>query len=248
MKITVVTVCYNSQDTIEKTIKSVLNQSYRDVEYIIVDGASTDNTMVIVDRYIDNGIKVISEKDNGLYDAMNKATSYATGEFILYMNSGDIFVDNNVIEDIVPHLTDEVDMLYGGTIRIKPEGEIVEKYHGKNIVLKLLLQGKMMCHQSMFTRTSVMREYGFDMMYSITADYDFVARIASDKKSLVYIDRLVSKVDNIEGISSSVRNMDEMRRQDDMSLKKHFPVWYAMVTPPKKVIRFVRRMNERKFL
>lgn len=248
MKVTVVTVCFNSEATIEQTIESVLGQSSKDYEYLIVDGASKDNTLNIIDKYSDCGIRVVSEEDEGLYDAMNKAADLAEGDFIIYMNSGDVFADSYVLEDIEPYLNENVDLIYGGTIRVKPEGDVTERYSGSNIVLRLLLQGKMMCHQSVFTRTEVMRKYGFDKAYTITADYDFIARMAHDKRKMVYVDRIVSKVDNVGGISSAVRNMDTMRRQDDMSLKKNFPGWYMIVTPPKALIRVFGRMREKKAL
>ncbi|MCR5798897.1 MAG: glycosyltransferase [Lachnospiraceae bacterium] len=242
MKVTVATVCYNSIDTIEDTIKSVISQTYNDVEYIIVDGASDDGTIDIVDRYKDDqGIVAISEPDKGLYDAMNKATNLATGDYILFMNSGDVFYDENVIKDLSAVLAEGHDLVFGNVIRNKPQGQIIEKYHGKHKIMSLLLQGRMMCHQSVFTRIDIMRQYGFDLQYSITADYDFIMRLMRDKRELVYVDRTVSIVDSIYGISSSDKNLNAMREQDDKSLKKNFPVWYAIVTPVKKIVRIYKR-------
>ena len=238
LKVTVATVCYNSIDTIEDTIKSVVLQRYDDVEYIIVDGASDDGTMDIINRYKDvHGIVTLSEPDKGLYDAMNKAIGLATGDYILFMNSGDVFSDENVIKDLSAVLAEGHDLVFGNVIRNKPQGQIIEKYHGKHKIMSLLLQGRMMCHQSIFTRIDVMRQYGFDLQYSITADYDLIMRLMHDKRDLVYVDRTVSVVDNVEGISSSKDNLNIMRQQDDDSLKANFPVWYMIVTPVKKIKR-----------
>ncbi len=113
LKISVATVCYNCKDTIEKTIISVLMQTYREIEYIIVDGASTDGTLDIVDKYIeDDRIVLISEPDKGLYDAMNKAVARATGDYIIYMNSGDVFASDDVFDKIKNYLYGNNDLGY----------------------------------------------------------------------------------------------------------------------------------------
>ena len=103
--ISVVTVCYNAADTIEKTMLSVLNQTYHDIEYIIIDGGSTDGTVEIIRKYADRIAYWVSEPDKGIYDAMNKGIKVATGEWINFMNAGDEFVDEGVIEKLVLLLT-----------------------------------------------------------------------------------------------------------------------------------------------
>ncbi|MBR6147686.1 MAG: glycosyltransferase [Lachnospiraceae bacterium] len=244
--VTVVTVCFNSADTIEKTIVSVLSQTYEQIEYLIIDGASTDNTMDIVSKYADDErVKFISEQDEGLYDAMNKAADIAKGDYIIYMNSGDVFADSKVITDISKWLDGVNELVYGNAIRIKPYGRITEKYGSEHTPFFLLLQGKMMCHQSIFTKSDLMREYRFDVSYSITADYDFLMRMVHDKRRLHYTDVTVSIVDNIDGISSMIKNMDKMREQDDRSLRSNFPIWYYLMVIPKGMIRCVRRMREK---
>ena len=242
MKITVATVCFNSASTIENTIISVINQTYKDIEYIIVDGKSNDSTMDIIERYAErNGIFVISEPDKGLYDAMNKAADIATGDYILYMNSGDVFASDDAVEKVVPFLLEKPCMCYGNVIRIKNDGEHMETYHGRFKEMKLVLQGKMMCHQSMFTRLETMRKYRFDLDYSITADFDFLVRLLRDKQRIQYADVTISKVDNIEGISSLSENLNIMRNQDDRSLKVNFPMWYYVLFIPKGLIRLIKK-------
>lgn len=242
MKITVATVCFNSASTIENTIISVINQTYKDIEYIIVDGKSNDSTMDIIERYAErNGIFVISEPDKGLYDAMNKAADIATGDYILYMNSGDVFASDDAVEKVVPFLLEKPCMCYGNVIRKKNDGEHMETYHGRFKEMKLVLQGKMMCHQSMFTRLETMRKYRFDLDYSITADFDFLVRLLRDKQRIQYADVTISKVDNIEGISSLSENLNIMRNQDDRSLKDNFPMWYYVLFIPKGVIRLFKK-------
>ena len=238
MKITVVTVCLNVEKTIQNTMESVLNQTYQDIEYIIMDGRSSDRTVEIIKAYQnDTRIKFVSERDTGLYNAMNKATQMSTGDYIVFMNSGDVFYDNTVIADLVPHL--DADIVYGNTIRVYPNQEIRETYHGRYKVIRMLLMGKMMCHQSMFTKTSVMQRYGFDEQYSICADYDFVVRAKKNKCSMRYVDRDVSMVDSVEGISSQLKNYDCMRMEDDRSLKRNMPFLYGIICLPKGIYRCI---------
>ncbi|HRP58868.1 MAG TPA: glycosyltransferase family 2 protein, partial [Vicingus sp.] len=112
-KVSIITVCYNSEKTIEDTIKSVANQSYPNIEYIVIDGGSTDNTLAIIDKYKDKISTVISEKDHGIYDAINKGIKLATGDIIANLNSDDFYIDSDVITDVVATFENEkTDTLY----------------------------------------------------------------------------------------------------------------------------------------
>ena len=240
LKISVATVCINCEDTIEQTIKSVIGQTYKNIEYIIYDGVSEDNTLSIARRYENKkNVFVFSEPDNGLYDAMNKAALKATGDYIIYMNSGDVFADDDVVERMVPYLKECSEIVYGNVIRTKSVGDYLERYQGKHTPMFLALQGKMMSHQSIFTRCDVMRQYKFNLGYSITADYDFILRLLHDHRKMQYVDITVSKVENIEGISSREENLMQMRKQDDASLKKNFPVCYFLLLIPKGIYRWL---------
>ncbi|ROT05017.1 glycosyltransferase, partial [Muribaculaceae bacterium Isolate-104 (HZI)] len=113
LKISVVTVCYNAADSIEQTMLSVLNQSYPYIEYIVIDGGSTDGTVDIIKKYADRLAYWVSEPDKGIYDAMNKGIAAATGSYINFMNSGDSFYDNRVVEAIFKDGCDSADIIYG---------------------------------------------------------------------------------------------------------------------------------------
>lgn len=235
-KISVVTVCYNAQDTIEKTIKSVVEQDYTDFEYLIQDGASGDQTADIAAQYQKKyGISFVSEKDTGLYDAMNKAVKRAAGEYILFLNSGDVFCGRQVLSRMADFL--DSDIVMGNVIRLTAEGEVREGYAGKHTVFKLLLSGRMPCHQVIFAKRELLMELPFDLSYSICADFDFMVRCVKKGCSMKYIDLDVSYVDCIDGISSQADNLWEMRRQDDRSLKTVFPVWYQLMRPVKYIKR-----------
>ena len=235
-KISVVTVCYNAQDTIEKTIKSVVEQDDTDFEYLIQDGVSSDRTTDIVAKYQKQyEIKLVSEKDQGLYDAMNKAVKRSTGEYILFLNSGDVFCDRQVLSRMAASL--EGDIVMGNVIRLTTDGEVKEGYAGRHTVFKLLLSGRMPCHQVIFAKRKLLLEMAFDLSYSICADFDFMVRCVKSGCSMKYVDLDVSYVDCIEGISSQADNLWEMRRQDDRSLKASFPVWYQLMRP----IKYIKR-------
>lgn len=243
MKITVVTVCLNVEKTIELTMQSVLGQTFQDIEYLIIDGKSNDKTLDIVNKYVgDKRIHLFSEKDSGLYNAMNKAIDISTGDYIIFMNSGDIFCDARVLEDIVPHLC--ADLVYGNVIRKTQDGDRLEKYHGRWKLMSLLFMGKMMSHQTVFTKLDIMKKYRFNEQFKICADYDFIVRAKKDKCSMTYVDRTVCIMDNIEGISAQVENMDRMRSEDDRSLKENYKVYYYILKIPKEIVRFFRRIGE----
>lgn len=243
-KITVVTVCLNAADTIAATIESVLGQTYENLEYLIMDGLSTDGTQEIIHRYENDArVRAVFERDSGLYNAMNKGLDLCSGQYILYMNSGDLFYDEKVIEDMVPHLN--TDLVYGNVLRRKSGGEQLEKYRGKHKLMWLLLSGRMMSHQSLFTRTDVMRAFRFDEHYRISADYDFVVRAKRNGRSIKYVDRTVSIMDNTEGISAQIKNYEIMRAEDDRSLRTNYRCLYYLIKAPKGLVRCVKRVREK---
>ena len=112
-RVTVVTVTFNAEDCIEDTILSVINQSYKNIEYIVVDGLSTDGTLDVVRRYADRIDTWMSEKDLGIYDAMNKAIDIASGDWIVFMNAGDSFYNNDVIKDVFENVPEGAELVYG---------------------------------------------------------------------------------------------------------------------------------------
>lgn len=236
-RITVVTVCFNSQDTIRETIESVLTQQFDDYEYIIVDGASSDDTINIINEYTDNEhVRFVSEADRGLYDAMNKATDMACGSYLCFLNSGDFFVDDKVLCDVADHLGG--DLLCGNVIRIREDGELTEKYSDRLADIKwLLLKGRMICHQAMFIKRETMLKYRYDLDYKITADFNMLCKMVKDKCKIHYFDRDLVKMDNISGISTEAKNLPIMWKEDDLSIKNCFPVWYVLLWPLKLIKR-----------
>lgn len=251
LKISIVTVCLNTTDTIVKTIESVLCQTYENLEYVIIDGQSVDGTLEKIRQYETNSkVKIISEKDSGLYNAMNKAVNICSGDYIIFLNSGDVFVNNTVIADAVAQMTEGTDItnqklgggslpdiFYSNVIKIYEKERVVEKYPGKHTVFKLLMMGKMPCHQGIFASTLILRKYGLDESYRICADFDFLLRCVRNHVKMQYLDIDVSIVDCVMGISSQNENLDRMRAEDDRSIKKNYPLMYYLMWIPKKTVR-----------
>lgn len=238
MKYSIITVCLNAETTIRDTIESVLSQDCQDYEYIIMDGCSRDKTIDIIQEYIvDKRILFFSQHDNGLYDAMNTAIEKSSGDYIIFMNSGDLFYDNYVLKDMKEELNS--DFVYGNVVRVFENGKKLERYKNKKILF-LLLMGKMMSHQVIFGRAAVLKEMKFNEEYTITADFDMIVRAYTSKRTFHYVDRIISVVENINGISSKSENLEKMREQDDKSLKRNLPLWYVLVFIPKFISRKIR--------
>lgn len=255
VKISVVTVCLNTVDTIKGTIESVLGQTYGNLEYVIVDGMSTDGTLEIIRKYEGvPGVKIVSGKDSGLYNAMNKGIDLCSGDYILFLNSGDIFADKNAVVDVVTRICGDnemgsslagetvdwnllPDIIYGNVTKVYQDKCVTERYQGKNTVLKLLMMGKMPCHQGIFAKTSILKRFRFDESYKICADFDFLLRCVRGHVRMQYEDVNVSIVDCVMGISSQEANLDRMRAEDDRSIRKNYPVLYWLMWIPKKIVR-----------
>ncbi|GAB7257498.1 glycosyltransferase family 2 protein [Polaribacter sp. OB-PA-B3] len=178
MKISIITVCYNSDKTIEKTIKSVISQTYKNIEYIIVDGKSKDTTIDIIKNYESNISKWISEPDKGLYDAMNKGIALSTGDIVGILNSDDIFTDNKVLENVANfHLQNKVEASIGNIIQFNEAGKTVRKYSAKNWNPEKLKIGFMPAHPAIFFNRELFDKYGvYHLDFTIGADYELITR------------------------------------------------------------------------
>ena len=210
IKISIVTVCFNSAKTIEKTIKSVLGQDYDNIEYIIIDGNSTDGTQEIIRKYEDKIAYWVSEPDNGIYDAMNKGIQAATGELIAFMNSGDWYEDGAISAVVEKYICTHADVLYGDVY--KGHGDIKRLWSMQNINMDELHWHMIFCHQGIFVKTEIQKMYGFDACYQIAADYDFFLKIFIAEKQFQYVNKVIAFCED-SGISSSnsIGTFREMR-------------------------------------
>jgi glycosyltransferase involved in cell wall biosynthesis len=196
--ITVITVVRNGSSTLEQTILSVINQTYKDIKYIIVDGASTDNTIDIIKKYEDSIDYWISEPDNGIYDAMNKGIRLATGEWLIFMNSGDFFFSDNVCLEFSTFANDSVDIYYGDVCL--DDRRIVKAPERINSLF--FLMERMICHQSIFARRKLFEMMGFNTKYRIVADRDWLSNFIRSGHKAVHIPLIICCYDT-HGVSSN---------------------------------------------
>lgn len=178
MKITIITVCYNSVTTIEKTIQSVANQTYSNIEYIVVDGNSSDGTLDIIKKNKNIINKWISETDKGLYDAMNKGIALATGDIIGILNSDDTFYTNFVLEEIAKfHQNNTIQASVGNIMQHRKDGKIVRLYSSKYWTPQKLVIGFMPPHPSIFFDRELFYKLGnYELGFIIGADYELITR------------------------------------------------------------------------
>lgn len=175
-RITVVTVCRNAETELEETILSVITQTYHNIEYIIIDGASTDSSIEIINKYRDRISVFVSEPDNGIFDAMNKGINLASGEWINFMNAGDRFVSESIIEKMANHnFAENVGVVYGETLNDKGTFYMIPFHKNRS---KLKPMG--ICHQSIFVRADLAKRYMFDTSFKIAADYRQIMTIYNE--------------------------------------------------------------------
>ena len=192
MKISIITVAYNAESTIEGTIRSVAEQDYPDIEYLIIDGASKDRTLEICDQHKDSITTLVSEPDKGIYDAMNKGLARATGDYIGILNADDLYAGPGVISAVVKQLQETgADSLYGDLVMVDPENldKVVRYYSANNFQLKRFEKGDMPPHPTFFVRRSIYEKHGhFKTHYKICADFDIMLRfLYLEKISSTYL-------------------------------------------------------------
>lgn len=188
-KISIITVVYNGSKYIEATITSVIHQNYSNFEYIIVDGHSSDETVSIINKYRSRINVFISEEDNGIYDAMNKGIDLASGEWVIFMNCGDFFYNNDVLTDIFEKPIDTDIMLIQGDSKVRSDwGEFIIKARPKNDIWKSFV------HQSLFSKIEVNRKFKFNLVFKAAADFDFVYTLFHEGYSILSVDLVVSDI------------------------------------------------------
>ena len=209
MKISVVTVCFNASHLIEATVRSVVGQTYADVEYIVIDGNSTDGTTDIIRRYEDRITYWVSENDKGIYDAMNKGIAAATGDYIIFMNAGDRFADENVLSEVAPQLGNHT-VVSGRWNRCYADGRVKPAGPKRLTALKVEMP---ICHQATFVRLPYHKENPFDVSFRLSADYDFFYKAWRRNETFYYLDNVIVDFLEAEGASTDNITTSVMERE-----------------------------------
>jgi glycosyltransferase involved in cell wall biosynthesis len=249
LKVSIITITYNSEATLKDTIESVINQSYPNIEYIIVDGKSTDNTLSIIDTYKDKISKVVSEKDNGLYDALNKGIAMATGDLIGIIHSDDFYTNNLVIEKIVKTIEDNnADAAYTDLYYVDKDdtSKIFRKWKSGNYKYGMFLNGWMPPHPTFFAKRSCYEKFGsFNLNLVSAADYELMLRfIHKHKIKLAYLPEFIIKMRTGGKSNVSLKNRIRANKEDGKAwkingLSPHLFTLY--LKPLRKIIQLFKK-------
>ena len=236
MKVTVVTAVLNDAGHIEQTILSVISQTDIEIEYIIVDGGSKDGTLELIGKYKDKISLLISEPDRGVYDAMNKGIKYSTGDFVYFLNSGDVLLNPSILskikfEDVNVRNT----IIYGNVVVAYGNIEALEKPR-PFFNSKMKFKGIGICHQSMFFPGKLIRNEKYDLSYNIAADYDLAYRLWRKGTEFLYRDITIAKYDWGKGISSNPYKLLDVYRENARVCHQQLnPLYWA-----KMVLEYIR--------
>ena len=212
MTISVITISYNSAETIEETILSVLNQSYKDIEYIIIDGGSEDGTLDILKKYKKDFKKMIIEKDRGIYDAMNKGLKHSTGDIVGFLNSDDMFYDKNAVKTIAENFIDQNTLYsYGDLIYVdrKNINQVVRFWKSSKLQEKDILKSKIPAHPTFYFRRKLIDKIGyFDISLKLASDFEYMLRfILKYPDSGKHINKLLIRMRVGGATSKSFKNI-----------------------------------------
>ncbi|MCF0182870.1 MAG: glycosyltransferase, partial [Bacteroidaceae bacterium] len=227
MKISVITAVYNRESTIETALRSVLSQTYKDIEYIIVDGLSTDGTMDIVRRYetlFEGRMRIVSERDKGMYDAMNKGIAMATGDVVGILNSDDFLTADDVIERVAENI-EGVDAVYGDVHFIDGDDpDVCVRYYSSRMFRPWMLRfGFMPAHPSFYARREVYEKFGgYALDYKIAADFDLMVRFfCNNRISSRYVDKDFVTM-RIGGVSTrNLKNRWVLSQEDLLACRRN---------------------------
>lgn len=235
MKISIVTITYNAEAVLQRTLDSVSSQTYRDIEHLIIDGASKDGTMDLVSRYkvrdLPYEVRAVSEPDKGIYDAMNKGLRLATGEYIVFLNAGDTLHDEKTLDMVASCLqpaanSQQPAVIYGDTNMVDDEGHFLRKRHlsvPDNLTWRSFKQGMLVCHQAFYARLDIARDIPYDLQYRHSADVDWCIRVMKEAGRrhlpLVRVQGVVA--DFLDGGDSSKNHRASLRERFHV-MRRHY--------------------------
>ena len=251
LKISIITSVYNNKETIAEAIESVLSQTYENIEYIVVDGASTDGTVEIVEQYADRIGTFVSEPDRGIYDGLNKGIALATGDVVGFLHSDDLFEDEYVVEKIARAFESSgAESIYGDLTYVTKEntGKVVRYWKSGQFSYAKLKRGWMPPHPTFYVKRDVYERYGvFDTTFKIAADYDTVLRfLGREKISTHYIPEVLVKMRLGGASNKSLKNLIQKSREDLKAMKNNGVghVGSLFVKNASKLPQFFRKAKE----
>lgn len=224
MKVSIITVCYNAESTIEFALQSVLNQDYKDIEYIVIDGASSDMTLSIIKKYEGKIAKIVSEKDNGMYYAINKGIELATGDVVGLLHADDFYASNKIISRIVTEFQSKnIDAVYGDLQYVFKEdiNKVFRNWNSNPYNPSLFLKGWMPPHPTFFVKRECYKDFGkFNTTFSISADYELMLRfLYKHNIKATYIPEVIVKM-RVGGVSNiSIQNRIKANMEDRRAWK-----------------------------
>ena len=248
MKISIITVTYNAQKYLQDCIDSVNKQGYDDIEHIIIDGKSSDNTLSIIQANSHTISKWTSEEDNGMYHAINKGLALATGDIVGILNSDDILASDQVISKIAEAFTnDNIDALYGDLQYVTAYNteRVVRKWIGKPFNKKLFKQGWMPAHPTFYMKRELVKEYGgYENHFKTAADYEFMARyLYKNNVNAYYLPNLIVKMRCGGQSNKSWYARIRANRRDYLAMKKNgipLPLVVSILKPLSKLHQFAK--------
>lgn len=242
MRLSIITINYNNRDGLLKTIESVISQTFKDYEWIVIDGGSTDGSRELIERYADHFSYWVSEPDKGVYNAMNKGIKVARGEYLLFLNSGDWLADNEVLSSvfIIPH---SADILYGYMVLGSKEGPVIQEAMMKPQLYWYDFLGNTLPHQSSFIAKRLFDNYGlYDETYRIVSDNKFFIRaIVWEKSSYEFIPQIITVYEG-GGIS------DDRIRFEERDIRLRNEMFPKMVVDDYQTIASLRKIKNNKIL
>lgn len=204
MKVSIVTINFNNLQGLKETVSSVIYQTYGNKEMIVIDGGSTDGSAEYIEANKSKFTYSVSEKDKGIYNAMNKGVKQATGDYVIFMNSGDSFFNNDVLKDVFEDKEISSDVVYGCTLcRTEPGKAFLRRPHTLDVMQTYNISA--LCHQSTFIKCSLMKKIGYDERYKLLGDYAFFYYCYQHECSFLEVNKIISIYDTI-GASSNPQN------------------------------------------
>jgi glycosyltransferase involved in cell wall biosynthesis len=254
----IVTVVYNCVHEIEKTIKSVVLQTYKNYEYIIIDGNSNDGTKDIIDKYQSYINVYISEDDDGIYYAMNKAIEVVSKKWVIFMNAGDVFFNDQVLEEVSNFLFENqyIDVLYGNTVHKEKNNFWIRYPLSLNQIERVMV----FCHQSSFINSTILKDKKFNLNFRLASDYEMIYSLYKERASFRYLNINISIFNDDEGSTLSNLSRSTIERfsihKDYGTLKNYFLCYYTIFLLHIKInlkkiipdnLLFIYRKNKKMF-